>query len=533
MSLRSRAFLTGMAKGFFQSNNERRAKMAERMQQLATNRAEMDRERAKSRASAVMKEAQAEESKITALRAAGHLEQDSLEYTEAYWNDQTRDIWKESQFGSQQEFIEKYYKQNRPTAFKREFKGTSEIQRNLSDIEKAIQMRQSEEMNRSVSTPLDRLLSFGTLKEEGASTIKVPELDAKSTQGPVDTFAETGGTIQRAEGDWDVTPFRNAIEAESGQILGNVFTFTDGTETKNMQRQADGSWKEVNVTSRPTTEEGERLRDKTPKLNKVQEEGLVRYDRNDRVQLLATELAANEYKGNPVAFAQRNLSVIKDVIGSSIGMTGNHSEDLAAITAYMNEQIDAAGLANELGKLDAAAIIKGDIEANTKFLIYATANMFHEGDRITVAAKETAEEVIDSFIFGTATHDARLMSLAKQAQSEMSRTTGNNLSSIRNTMDHPLWNSYPRIKEAKNQGLDFISSISGGMSLGTKIKGMKTSNPKAYKATIESMIRNLGTNDLTVLEEPVFVHPDLGTPVVIMFNKGKNGELDFGLVPIN
>ena len=219
MSLRSRAFLTGMATGFLRSNNERRAKMADRMQQLSDNSSEMARERAKSRAAAGMKGAQEEESDIKALRAAGHLEQDSLEYTTAYWNDKTRDIWKESQFKTQEEFIEQYYKQNRPKAYKREFKDTSEIQRNLSDIEKAIQMRQSNEVSRTVSTPLDRLLSFGTLKEEGGSNVRIPELDVKAAQGPVDTFESTGGTLEKPK---ELKPkFTNISDSGESMWIGN------------------------------------------------------------------------------------------------------------------------------------------------------------------------------------------------------------------------------------------------------------------------------------------------------------------------
>lgn len=539
MSLRSRAFLAGVGTGFFKANNERRERMQQRLEELANNRAEMDREHAKSEYSRTIKAAEAEKAQVQALRSAGHIDEVTGEYTDNYWRDTTMDSWDKENYASQEEFI-KVYKQGKPSKFQSQYKDPAEIASKTQSIYSAIDQRKREELGRSPLTGFDTMLGnlMGGVSEGPEVTTKVPTLDANAPQQPIEMNEERGEMfrVKPEEKGPVVKAFRDAVDAETGETLGNVFEFNDGYNTSYKQRQADGSWKDVNVISRAGTEEGERTRIKTPKLNKVQEEGLVRYDRHDRVQRLATELAKNEYKGNPGDFIMRNLSVLKDVAGATIGLTGNPTEDLEAITSFLNDKISKDDLEGQMGMLDTAAIVKGDIEASTKFLVYATANMFHEGDRITVAAKETAEEVIDSIIFGTATHDARLMSLATKAQDEMSRVTMQNISSIKGDLEHPLWDYYPNIKQAlsdsEKTGIDVITSVSAGLNVATQINKLQKSNTEAYKKSLENLRRGVGTTNMDALANPVFVHPKLGTPVVITYKKNEEGVYNFRLTPI-
>lgn len=558
----SRAFAQGMITGFLKSNNERRATMQQRLHDMAKNNATFARERAKSRYDSALKAAQEEESRFQALRSEGMVSEDGS-YTPVYWRDKARQHWMdEGQRGTLEEYA-KEYMQGRGSKFQRQYKSPSELQGDLSNLYAGINATEYEEMGRNAMTGFDQILGRGVIKLadtvqagvnagaefmgvdarmqhtmtpdqlESGTPSAMPQMQGiHAVQGPIETNEVTGYRAPMAPKEPTYTPYRNAIEAETGEVLGNVFTIQDETGMWNGQLQRDGSYKRVNVTARPTTEEGEKTRDISPKLNKVQEEGLVRYDRHERVSNLATELAKNDYKGNPVAFVQRNLSVLKDIAGASVGMTGDHDADLEAITNFLNEKVTKEGLQDKLGTLDAAAVIKGDIEATTKFLVYATANMFHEGDRITVAAKETAESVIDSLIFGTATHDARLMSLATKAQDEMSRVTMTNLSSIRKEPEHPLWNYYPNVKEHVDLGASMVTSVSSGMALADRINGMKSKDPNAYQKTINSLTKRVGSNDTSILENPVFVHPKLGTPVVVMYKENQDGALDFRLVPI-
>lgn len=537
MSLRSRALLGGVARGFFKANNDRRARMEEQMTRLANDTAMREREQAKSEYDRHIKAANAESANIQALRSAGHID-DANMYTPKYWRDTTFDIWDKENYSSQEEFI-KVYSQGMPDRVTRQYKDPNEISGQLHSIYNSIDQREREALSVSPLTSFDEMLGrgLGGAKENTGTVTPLESFDVIAKDVKPQIIPEEGKMFKTKDNsETKVTPFRNAIEAETGEVLGNVFTFEDGINTKNMQRQPDGTWKEVNVTSRPTTEEGEKTRMSTPKLNKVQEESLVRYDRHDRVQRLASELAKNEYKGNPADFVLRNLAVLKDVAGATVGMTGDHNADLEAITAYVNDKITAAGLEEQLGRLDTAAIIKGDIEATTKFLVYATANMFHEGDRITVAAKETAESVIDSLIFGTATHDARLMSLASKAQDEMSRVTMENISAAKEKMDHPLWDYYPNIKrlmEKREQtGVDVVTSVAQGSNMSTQIQKLAKSNPNAYQKTIKNLLKNVGTTDPDALMKPVFVHEKLGVPVVISYIKNNEGAYDFRLTPI-
>jgi hypothetical protein len=544
MSFSSRALLGGVATGFLKANNDRRDRMTTRMQELAENTAVQARERAKTALSVSQTNAQAENDKIKSLRAEGAIDDNDM-YKESYWVRQSQSDWKE--FGepsgvSHKDYIENTYKKGKPKGVVREYKSSAEINKGYEDLQAGISANLSNDLNKNAATGLDRFLgkslrkATGTPEEVQTASEPLPQFNPMLPEGaPVGSYESTGdGALPGAPAkNTTYTTFRNAIESDTGEVLSNVFTATaaDGT-ISNVQLQEDGTYKPVNVTARPTTEEGELNRNKNPKLNKVQQEGLARYDRNDRVQLLATELAKNEYVGNPKDFVFRNLATIRDVVGATFNFTGDQNADLENMVNFFNDKLDTQELKDAMGSLSAAAVIKGEVDATTRFLTFATADLYSEGGRLTVTSITAAKETIDSFISGTLSQDARLSALANQGQTEMSRITMNHLSEVRDDFSNPLWNSYPNVKSTLESGALMAPSVAAGMELSKTIKRMEKDNPSAYAQSISNLKQHIGSTDLSVLEKPVFVHRKLGVPVVITYKKNPEGVYNFRLTPI-
>lgn len=196
MSLRSRAFLTGMATGFFRANNERRERMAERMQQLTDNKAALERERAKSEYDRAIKAADDEKKELQQLRAAGHIDPtgQTTEYTDAYWRDQTYDLWKQSDMSSQEEFIE-VYKQGKKKGYDVQFKDAQSIQGRLGEIYTSIDNRQREAYNRPILTGFDKMLGRGIVTSQNAvaslvnNVAEKANVDVRMKQMEVDKYA--------------------------------------------------------------------------------------------------------------------------------------------------------------------------------------------------------------------------------------------------------------------------------------------------------------------------------------------------------
>jgi hypothetical protein len=539
----SRALLGGVATGFLRANNDRRDRMNTRMQELADNTAAQARERAKTALSVTQKNAQAENDKIKALTSEGAIDDKGM-YNDSWWLRQSQSDWKE--FGepsgvSHMDYTNNTYKKDRPKGIQREYKSSAEINKGYEELQASISANLRNDLNENAATSLDRFLGSslrkltGTPEEVETKTTALPQFNPMAPQsGPMGSYESEGdGSIPDALGKTTYTPYRNAISVPDGEVIADVFTATepDGTMT-NVQQQEDGTYKRVNVTSRPTTEEGEANRNKNPKLNKVQQEALSRYDRNDRVQILATELANNEYVGNPKDFVFRNLSLIAEVTGATFNLTGDQNQDLETMTNFFNDKIDTQELKDAMGVLDAAAVIKGERDALTTFLTFATANMYTEGSRFTVTGYQAADKTISSFISGTLSQDSRLLTLAKGAQSEMVRVTQGHLSSISSDFNHPLWDSYPNVKTTLQSGASMSPSVAGGMALADTISRMEKQNPAAYSKSISNLKQHTGSSDLSVLSKPVFVSRTLGVPVVITYKKNDEGVYNFRLTPI-
>jgi hypothetical protein len=590
MSL-AKSFLAGLAKGGLRENNRRASMMEQRMQELATNNATIARERAQSKYESDYKSAMAEHSKINSLRSEGLIDTEGT-YTKKYRDDKSYVEFQNPEvrkaYGGDYDKFKLSFDEVGPRGISSSYKTPDEITRDVSKTYESIAARQRVESSQPVLTNMDKLL-MGS-KQNQAAPRAVPEIEQSSamvpqsprepqeytspefssqseyTSVPNAYDAVTGAVVGnafikknsdgtktnvqlQADGSYSrvnitsVKPvdaegtkrvsYRNAVDVETGEVLANVFTQTepDGT-ISNVQLQEDGSYKRVNVSARATTEEGEKNRNKSPKLNKVQQEGLARYDRNDRVQLLATELAKKEYVGNPKDFVFRNLATIRDVVGATFNLTGDQNVDLENMTNYFNDKLDTQELKDAMGSLSAAAVIKGDIDATTRFLTFATADLYSEGDRLTVTSINAAKDTIDSFISGTLSQDARLSALANQGQDEMSRIVMNHLSEVRDDFSNPLWNSYPNVRSTLESGALMAPSVASGMALAEDVKRLEKSNPSAYAKSISNLKQHLKTTDLSVLSKPVFISRKLGEPVVITYKKNNEGVYNFRLTPI-
>lgn len=204
MGFRSRALLTGVATGFLKANNDRRDRMAERMQQLSDNRATMDRERAKSRADAASKAAAEESSKWHSLRSNGDID-DEGNYTDKYNDAQamlmyTKDGVKKA-IGNEWDSFRTEFRKMGPTKFVRQYKDADQIEASLQNIYSTIDTRQRGELQRPALTGFDSMLGSmvnrvssavggGNLFEPPSDgtldSTPTPELDVMREQGPVE-----------------------------------------------------------------------------------------------------------------------------------------------------------------------------------------------------------------------------------------------------------------------------------------------------------------------------------------------------------
>lgn len=164
MSLRSRALLSGVGRGFFQAQNQRRRQMAERMEALATNRAEMARERAKSRYDSISKEARAENNKWRALRADGDIDAEG-NYQDTYYDKlayaQFKDKGNRAAEGMSFEEFRDNLRKISPKKFTRQYKDPDVINNDLTKLYASIDARKQAELDRPVLTGFDRMLSRG------------------------------------------------------------------------------------------------------------------------------------------------------------------------------------------------------------------------------------------------------------------------------------------------------------------------------------------------------------------------------------
>lgn len=203
MGFRSRALLTGVATGFLKANNDRRDRMAERMQQLSDNRATMDRERAKSRADAASKAAAEESSKWHELRSNGYIDTDG-NYTTLYHDKiATAEFTKKEvreAYGNNFDAFKTEFSKMGPKKFIREYKDPNEIETSLQNIYSSIDTRQRNELQRPALTGFDAMLGsvvnrvssavgggnvFGPPSDGTLDSTPTPTLDPMRTQEPV------------------------------------------------------------------------------------------------------------------------------------------------------------------------------------------------------------------------------------------------------------------------------------------------------------------------------------------------------------
>lgn len=168
MGFRSRALLTGVATGFLKAQNDRRDRMAERLQQLADNRALMDRERAKSEYTEATKAAAKEKMEWAQALEAKEIDQDG-NYTQLYYDKVATTAFadpniQKSYGGKGFDAFKAEWQKLQPKKKTRQFKDPNEIQRNLTQVLDSIDTAQRHGSDVPVMTGLDQFLMSGVNK---------------------------------------------------------------------------------------------------------------------------------------------------------------------------------------------------------------------------------------------------------------------------------------------------------------------------------------------------------------------------------
>lgn len=168
MSFRARAILGGAARGFLSANNQRRARMEERMKMLADNKALREQEQAKTAYDQNVKAAQEEEDRYQALRSAGDIEIDGT-YKQQYFDKlayaEYRDPNNRAAKGlSFQQFADQFRKLHGNQKFTRKYKSPSELQGDLMKLYDSIDERHKQGLSQPVLTGFDVMLARGAAK---------------------------------------------------------------------------------------------------------------------------------------------------------------------------------------------------------------------------------------------------------------------------------------------------------------------------------------------------------------------------------
>lgn len=188
MGFRSRALLTGAATGFLKANNDRSARMQERMQELADNNATMSRERAKSRYEATSAQANAIASTKADLLANNFIDADG-NYTKQYYKNEAYLQWKDPNvqkaFGGPKGyagFEEKYISRNQIPRFVDPYKPAAQREADLTKLYSSIDAKQQVEANQPTLTGLDKFL----MKSASSAINTVGDGVREVTNGAID-----------------------------------------------------------------------------------------------------------------------------------------------------------------------------------------------------------------------------------------------------------------------------------------------------------------------------------------------------------
>lgn len=648
MGLRSRALLTGVATGFLRANNDRRDRMAERLQTLSDNRALMDRERAKSQADAASKAAYAEQKKWSELRSQEFID-DEGNYTKAYHDKEAYLEWtkagtREAIGNDYESFVTEFAKMG-PKKFIRSYKTPEEIQQSLSKVYDSVDARQKADLARPVMTGFDAM--FGSMVNRVSSAVgggnvfgppsdgslaTTPEVGTvdvmreQEPQGPSEPYespnftrpqaaperahkwiTEADGSVTLAFGDSNgnmvkvPTNLKEATEnttggnnrkvekvrlfdTETGQYMSeptnmdsvtdeilvngqwilppsNIETLpadvqlinlvhkddfgeevqaqaylTSGSATgSNIVRMPDGTtWA---LTGTPVSLRGKLDAHETPKntMPEAVKQDLKEFGRQRKTASLASTMLRQDFISSPTSWVQANLSVFTDMLGATVGMTGeNRPADLQAIQDYVSGKHKGdEQLREAIGTLDAAAVKAGDKEAIQNFLTYALATSQYGGDRLTATAVEEAAKVVKPLMSGTDFNRGALASVVERSSTEMARIAGANITlAMGYGSDSKIWEYYPRVKQNIAKGLTPIPEPVDGKSILKDIKDLERTNKAAYATTVRNLISKFGADWQGALTDPIKFSSKLDTIVMPMYLKNEDGSYTFGVFPV-
>lgn len=236
MSLRTRALLGGIARGFLKSNNDRHDRMEQRAAQLAEKQGIMERERAKSRYASAIQAAEQEEKTWDEYKSKDWIDAEG-NFTSAYYRDQTYDKWKESEYKDQEEFIE-IWKKDRAPKLTRSYKSPQVLQKEMASIYNSIDNREREALARPVLTGFEKMMGFGLVKgvQAGASAFnsgaEALGVDARAKAIPMPEVLQGGSQATSAQTSTIAPPSApKAVQAVSGDSEGEpVIDTTDAPD---------------------------------------------------------------------------------------------------------------------------------------------------------------------------------------------------------------------------------------------------------------------------------------------------------------
>ena len=262
---------------------------------------------------------------------------------------------------------------------------------------------------------------------------------------------------------------------------------------------------------------------------------LVAFGHQRKTASLASTMLSQDFISSPTTWIQSNLSLFTDMLGATVGLTGERAGDLDAIAAFMESEIqDNEKLKEAIGPLDAAGVRSGQKDTIESFLRFSLARSQFGAGRLTVQAVEAAEEVVSPLMNGTDYNRGTLQTVITRSGAEMARIAGSAITlAMGQGETSNIWRHYPRVQQymSKPYYLTPVPEKVDGKFIVSDINKMKTSNPEAYSSTIVNLKNTFGENWEEALRTPIRFSREFDTIVMPMYKKKDDGSFQFGIFP--
>jgi hypothetical protein len=260
---------------------------------------------------------------------------------------------------------------------------------------------------------------------------------------------------------------------------------------------------------------------------------LVNFGQQRKTASLASLMLKQDFVSSPTNWIQANLSLFTDMLGATVGATGDRAGDLEAIASFINSEVqDSEELRDSIGILDAAAVRSGQKDAVENFLTFALARSQFGGGKLTVQAVEAAQEVVKPLMNGTDYNRGTLQTVITRSGAEMARIAGSAITlAMGQGETSNIWQHYPRVQQYMAKGLTPVPEKVDGKLLVSDINKMKTSNPDAYSTTLVNLKSTFGEDWEAALQTPIRFSGEFDTIVMPMYKKKDDGSFQFGIFP--